>query len=159
MSTPIERATAYLSKLEADRKAATELSKEKAEEAKLIKARQEGFREALEMLQVKIWSGEADATPNKRNRAKRRNIPELILNELSFSGKAMTANQIARAIDYLPDRTEEVLKRMANAGQIMQTVEGRWITVTTGLAQRNGHITATVGGKLPPATEAALACA
>src|SRR5215831_13832485 len=133
MPTPIERATAYLSKLDADRKVAMELSKEKAEEAKLIKARQEGFQEALKMFGVDICSGEAEATANKHNRAKRRNISQLILTELSFTGSPMTAKQIATAIDYLPDRTEEALKRMENAGQIMRTVEGRWIVITTGL--------------------------
>jgi hypothetical protein len=143
MPTPIERATAYLSKLEANRKAATELSKEKAAEAKLIKARQEGFQEALEMLGVEICSGEVEATPNKHTRPKRRNIPQLILNELSFSGKPMTPNQIAKAIDYLPDRTGDALKRMENAGQITRTPEGRWIVITRGLAQRNGQIAAT----------------
>jgi len=154
MPTPIERAIAYLSKLDADRKAATELSKEKAEEAKLIKARQEGFQEALKILKVEIYSSEAEATPNEHNRAKRRNISQLILTELSFTGNPMTANQIAKSIDYLPDRTEEALKRMEDAGQIMRTAEGRWIVITTGLAQRNGQIAATVGGKLPSACSA-----
>jgi hypothetical protein len=44
---PIEQALAYLDALEADRMAAFALSEQKAEEAKLIKARQEGFRAAL----------------------------------------------------------------------------------------------------------------
>jgi hypothetical protein len=47
MSNPMEKATVYLSKLEADRIAAMELSKEKELEAMLIKAREEGFREAM----------------------------------------------------------------------------------------------------------------
>jgi hypothetical protein len=38
MSTPAEEAAAYLTRLEADRKAAIALSEAKAEEAKLIKA-------------------------------------------------------------------------------------------------------------------------
>ena len=46
MSNPMEKAAAYLSKLEADRMAAMELSKEKELEAMLIKAMEEGFREA-----------------------------------------------------------------------------------------------------------------
>jgi hypothetical protein len=49
MPTPIARATAYLEKLEADRRAAIEISEQKAEEAKLIAARQEGFRAAMEI--------------------------------------------------------------------------------------------------------------
>jgi hypothetical protein len=149
MPTAIERASAYLSKLEDDRKAALQLSKEKADEAKLITARQEGFQDALEMLGVEICAGEGDANSDKHERAKRRNIPQLILNELSFTGEPMTANQIARAIDYLPDRTEEALKRMENSGQTMRTEEGRWTIGITGLPQRNGHVAATVGEKLP----------
>jgi hypothetical protein len=43
MSTPAEKAAAYLSRLEADRSAAIAVSEAKAEEAKLIKARQEGL--------------------------------------------------------------------------------------------------------------------
>ena len=42
MSTPAEEAAAYLTRLEADRRAAIAVSEAKAEEAKLIKARQEG---------------------------------------------------------------------------------------------------------------------
>jgi hypothetical protein len=46
MEQLLERARAYLDTLEADRQAALTLSEQKAEEAKLIKARQEGFRAA-----------------------------------------------------------------------------------------------------------------
>ena len=47
MPNPMEKATAYLCKLTADRIAAMELSKEKELEAMLIKAREDGFREAI----------------------------------------------------------------------------------------------------------------
>ena len=57
MSTPAEEAAAYLTRLEADRKAAIALSEAKAQEAKLIKARQEGFEEALEILDCKFLPG------------------------------------------------------------------------------------------------------
>src|SRR3984893_8764445 len=117
MSTSIERVRAYLDTLEADRRAALALSEQKAEEARLIKARQEGFRAAMEMLGTAISAGDAasDAAasdvaasdPNEPGRRRvRRQIRELILRELSFSGQAMTAAQIAKAIDYLPERTE-----------------------------------------------------
>ena len=112
MSTSIERVRAYLGTLEADRRAALALSEQKAEEARLIRARQEGFRAAMEMLGTAISAGDAardDATsdaaasdvaasgaaasdPNEPGRRRvRRQIRELILRELSFSGKAMTA--------------------------------------------------------------------
>ena len=49
MSTAMEKATAFLSKLEANRMATIAVSEEKVREAMLIKARQEGFREAMEI--------------------------------------------------------------------------------------------------------------
>jgi hypothetical protein len=71
----------------------------KAEEAKLIKGRQEGFQEAVNLLGVKISPSEAVLAPRKLGRGKRRNIRQLIFNELSFSGKALTTDQIAQATD------------------------------------------------------------
>jgi hypothetical protein len=50
MKELLERARAYLTGLEADRQTALALSEQKAEEAKLIKARQEGFQAALALL-------------------------------------------------------------------------------------------------------------
>ena len=47
MLPQMEKAAAYLQELEADRLAAIAVSEEKSEEAKLIKARQEGFRQAM----------------------------------------------------------------------------------------------------------------
>ena len=49
MSNPMEKAAAYLSKLEADRMAAMELSNQKELEAMLLKAREKGFREAMQI--------------------------------------------------------------------------------------------------------------
>ena len=49
-SPMLDEARAYLDALEADRKAALGLSEQKAEEAKLIRARQEGFQAAMEIL-------------------------------------------------------------------------------------------------------------
>jgi hypothetical protein len=54
MSTPAEKAAAYLTRLETDRRAALDVSEAKAEEAKLTKARMEGFEEALEILGVQV---------------------------------------------------------------------------------------------------------
>src|SRR6478672_7385761 len=48
--TSLQKAHEYLDMLEADRRTALALSEQKAEEARLIKARQEGFRAAMEML-------------------------------------------------------------------------------------------------------------
>jgi hypothetical protein len=153
MSTPIEKALAYLETLEADRQMALALSEQKAEEARLIKARQEGFQAAMEMLGLAISAGDAssDAAPGPASRPKepgrrrvRRHIRELILRELSFSGQAMTATQIAKAIDYLIERTETALERMEETGQVIRDAEGRWAIGNTAMAQLNGH-TATGG--------------
>ncbi len=138
MSTPVEKAVAYLTRLEADRRAALAVSEAKAEEAKLIKARLEGFEEALEILGVQISLDVIEVEPNKAL-PRRRNIPQLILRELSFSGKAMAKDQIAKAIDYLPFQTERALKRLASSGKIVQNSEGRWEVVTPTPAQPNGH--------------------
>jgi hypothetical protein len=158
MSTSIERVRAYLDTLEADRRAALALSEQKAEEARLIKARQEGFRAAMEMLGTAISAGDAasdtagsgaaasDPTEFGRRRV-RRQIRELILRELSFSGQAMTAAQIAKAIDYLPERTEMALQRMEESGQVLRNAGGRWAIGNTAMAQLNGHSAAGGNGK------------
>jgi hypothetical protein len=138
MSTPAEKAAAYLTRLEADRRAALAVSEAKAEEAKLIKARMEGFEAALEILGVQTSQSVIEVVPNKAP-PRRRNIPQVILHELSFSGKAMTIEQIAKAIDYLPFQTERALTRLASSGKIIQNSEGRWEVVTPTPAQPNGH--------------------
>jgi hypothetical protein len=135
MPTPMEKATAYLSKLEDDRAAALAASKEKALEAMLIKARKEGFKEAMEIFGVNVASS---VTPNdieretdQRDKRKRRDIRQMIIKELSYSGREMTTQQIAKAIDYIPERTEAVLKRLENAGKIIQNRDGLWDVVVT----------------------------
>lgn len=50
MSTPTGKATAHFLKLEADRAAAIAASEENLREAALVKARQDRFREAIEIL-------------------------------------------------------------------------------------------------------------
>jgi hypothetical protein len=168
MSTSIERVRAYLDTLEADRRAALALSEQKAEEAKLIKARQEGFRAAMEMLGTAISAGDAASDtagsravasdtagsravasdPKELGRRRvRRQIRELILRELSFSGEAVTAAQIAKAIDYLPERTETALQRMEESGQVLRNAGGRWAIGNTAMAQLNGHSAAGGDGK------------
>ena len=90
MSTSTERALAYLDTLEADRRTALALSEQKAEEARLIKARQEGFRAAMEMLGSAISADDAAPDPEEPGRRRvRRRVRDLILPELSFSGQAM----------------------------------------------------------------------
>jgi hypothetical protein len=146
MLTLTEKARAYLDTLEADRRAALALSEQKAEEAKLIKARQEGFQAAMEMLDTAISAGDAASDPKEPGRRRvRRHIPQLILRELSFSGQAMTTAQIARAIEYLPDRTETALERMESAGRVLRNKEGRWAIVLT---KTNGYA-ATAGNGNP----------
>ena len=137
MPNPMERAAAYLSKLKADRMAAMELSKEKELEAMLIKAREEGFREAMEIIGSNITPTIAPNDIEVENhtlyRRKRRDIQQMIIQELSYSAKAMTTRQIAKAIDYLQERTERELKRLENEGKIAQSRDGLWeIVVVTG---------------------------
>jgi hypothetical protein len=49
---------------------------------------------------------------------------------LSYSAKEMTTRQIAKAIDYLPDRTEAALKRLQNEGTVRNR-DGLWEVVVT----------------------------
>lgn len=152
MLTLVEKAAAFLEKLEADRLAAIAASEEKALEAKLIKARQEGFQQAIEFLGVgsspTFTAPQHNDAPqhNERQRGKRRKIPELILTELSFSGTEMTTSQVAAAIDYLPDRTEIALKRLESSGQIMRNGDGRWVIPITTAPQGDD---ASPNGKSP----------
>jgi hypothetical protein len=153
MSTPAERAAAYLSRLEAERRAAIAVSEAKAEEAKLIKAQQKGFKEALELLGLQMSPDNTEAEPDntedepdnieskneKSSIRRRRNIPQLIIRELSFSGTAMAKEQIARSIDYLPWQTERALRRLESSGKIVRNTDGRWEVVTSTVTQTNGH--------------------
>ncbi len=166
MSTPIEKALAYLDALEADRRMALALSEQKAEEARLIKARQEGFQAAMEMLGLAISAGDAASDPAPESHPKepgrrrvRRHIRELILRELSFSGQAMTATQIAKAVDYQIERTEMALQRMEEAGQVVRNAEGRWATGNTAVPQLNGHADTGGNGKsrsMPDAVDGSI---
>ena len=126
----MEKATAYLSKLEADRMAAMELSKEKALEALLIKAREEGFRKAMEIFGVNVAFDVASDTvsveTDQSHKRRRRDIRQMIIKELSYSGKAMTTKQIAKAIDYLQERTEVAVKRLESEGKLIRNSSGLW---------------------------------
>ena len=139
MSTPAEKAAAYLTRLEADRRTALAVSEAKAEEARLIQARQEGFREALEILELQVSTDNTEVEPVKSLTRRRRNIPQLIIRELSFSGKAMAKEQIAKAIDYLPWQTEKALRRLKGSEKIVQNKDGRWEVITSTIVQTNGH--------------------
>jgi hypothetical protein len=131
----MEKATAYLSKLEDDRAAALAASKEKALEAMLIKAREQGFREAMEIFGMNVassvTSNDIERETDQRHKRKRRDIRQMIIKELSYSGREMTTQQIAKAIYYIPERTEAVLKRLENAGKIIQNRDGLWDVVVT----------------------------
>jgi hypothetical protein len=158
MDDRLERARACLAQLEADREAALALSEQKAEEAKLIKARQEGFQAALELLSGKTSVGNAASGVDRelsadrrgsderaadlqepRRRRERRPIRQLILRELSFSGEPMTAAQIAKSIDYNPAGTETALERMERDGQVLRNDGRRWIIAVTAATEPNGH--------------------
>ena len=143
MPTPIDKATAYLSKLEADRIAAMALSKEKELEAMLIKAKEEGFREAMEIFSSKTITknnyNDIKEELNEGHTRKRRDIRQMIIKELTYSGKIMTTKNIARAIDYIPERTEAALKRLERTGKILQNRDGQWEAVFIGAPRPNGH--------------------
>jgi hypothetical protein len=79
----------------------------------------------------------------------RRPIRELILRELSFSGQAMTATQIAKAITYIAERTETALERMEKDGQVIRNEAGRWAIGLAGTPQINAHAPGAGNGKLP----------
>ena len=65
----------------------------------------------------------------------------------------MTTAQIAKAIEYLPDRTETALERMESAGRVLRNEEGRWAIVLT---KTNGHAaTAGNGNRLDAPQRAA----
>lgn len=134
-----QKASAYLEKLETERRTAIIISKEKAEEAKLIRARQEGFQDALELLGLQATDTEVKVKNGEAPKRARRNIPDLILRELSFSGTSMTKSQIAKAIGYLPSHTERALKRLENTGKVVQTADGRWEIVGPVAVEPNGH--------------------
>jgi len=136
MSTPTEKATAYLLKLEADRVAALAASEEKLREATLIKAREDGFREAMEIFGLTIIPNDAEGEPVKTQNGRRRDIRQLIIKELSYSGKSMTKHQIAKAINYIPEGTEAALKRLEAAGKV-QNRDGYWEVVATPAVQSN----------------------
>jgi uncharacterized protein YdeI (YjbR/CyaY-like superfamily) len=138
MSSPMEKAAVYLLMLETDRSAALAASEERAREAMLIKAREEGFREAMAIFGLTSAPPDAEAEAGEPRRAKRRDIRQMIMKELSFSAKAMTKQQIAKAIEYTPDGTEVALKRLEHEGTV-QNRDGYWETVAVPAAQPNGH--------------------
>jgi hypothetical protein len=116
------------------------ISEQKAEEARLIAARLEGFRAALDIFAgaspVEFHELQSEK-PGPRRR--RRDISDLIVRELSFSGQEMTTTQIAKAIAYIPERTETVLKRLEKGGKVVQIENGRWVAQATRIIKQNGH--------------------
>jgi hypothetical protein len=76
-----------------------------------IKAREEGFKEAMEIfgsnVTANVTSKYNELGIHEPHRRKRRDIRQMIIKELSYSGKAMTTRQIAKGIDYrLSPRTD-----------------------------------------------------
>jgi|SRR5215469_4035756 len=147
----LERARAYLDALEVDRLAALAASEQAAAEAKLLQARLEGFQAALKMFgrhspdgeigvsdDTRIPPAKEDTEP-VRTRRTRRNIPELVTRELSFSGQPMTARQIANAIEYTLERTETALSRMEKHGQVHRDEGERWAIGALSSTPVNGH--------------------
>jgi predicted transcriptional regulator len=149
MPTPLEKAREYLETLEADRRNALELSEQKAEQAKLIKARQEGFQAAMEILGLTTSvdnAGSSNANAPAAQRI-RRSIRKIILRELSFSGQTMTATQIAKAINYNLTRTKTALSRMEATGQVVRNGVDRWTIAIGAMTQLNEHAVSGGNGK------------
>jgi len=138
MSLLTEKATAYLLKLEAERVSALAASEEKQRQATLIKAREDGFREAMEIFGLTMTPNDAEVEPVKTQHGRRRDIRQLIIKELSYSGKSMTKHQIAKAINYIPEGTEAALKRLETAGKV-QNRDGYWEVVIIPAVQSNGQ--------------------
>jgi len=61
----------------------------------------------------------------------------------------MTAAQIAKAINYIPERTETALERMEKDGQVIRHEAGRWAIGLTGTPQFNGHAPGASNGEVP----------
>jgi hypothetical protein len=78
-----------------------------------------------------VTSNDIERETDQRHKRKRRDIRQMIIKELSYSGREMTTQQIAKAIDYIPERTEAVLKRLENAGKIIQNRDGLWDVVVS----------------------------
>jgi hypothetical protein len=149
MPALLEKAREYLEGLEADRRNALEVSEQKAEQAKLIKARQEGFQAAIEIFGITIPvdnAGSSNAKSLARQRM-RRPIRQIILRELSFSGQTMTTTQVAKAIDYNPNRTKTALSRMEATGQVVRNGADRWTIAIGAMAQLNEHAVTGGNGK------------
>jgi hypothetical protein len=149
MPTPPEKAREYLERLEADRRTALEVSEQKAEQAKLIEARQEGFQAAIEIFGIATSVGNTRACNAEAPAAQRirRPIRQIILRELSFSGQAMTATQIAKAIDYDPNRTKTALSRMEATGQVIRNGADRWTIAIGAMTELNEHADTGGNGK------------
>src|SRR5580692_9516334 len=145
MKKLLERARAYLAGLEADRQTALALSEQKAEEAKLIKARQEGFQAALALLGETSAGNDSSgkdrelaadprggddraAAEEQPRRRGRRPIRELILRELSFSGQGEII-MILRSEP--PHRLVVERLQMHHRGTTIQAQDGRDIIVRT----------------------------
>jgi hypothetical protein len=149
MPTLPEKAREYLERLEADRLTALQVSEQKAEEVKLIKARQEGFQAAIEIFDITTSDGSIGSCNAKAPAAQRirRPIRQIILRELSFSGETMTATQIAKAIDYNLTRTKTALRRMEATGQLIRDEADRWTIAVDAMPQQNEHAIIRGNGK------------
>ena len=107
----------------------------------MIKARQEGFQAAMEILGGEVSVRHAEAELEVAEPVRRRGRPsirQLILRELSFSGQTMRIAGIAKAIGCKAEQTETALRRMESAGQALRNEEGRWAIGLTAASKFNG---------------------
>jgi hypothetical protein len=120
----MDKAMAYLSKLKTEQEAALKALGEKTIEVMLIKARVLGFKEAMETLGSNIASNESEIKSADNGEQ-----GQMILNELLYTGRAMTKQQIARAIHYPSGQIDETLKRLEREHKIIENSDGHWEVV------------------------------
>ena len=73
----------------------------------------------------------------------------MIIKELSYSAKAMTTREIAKAIDYRQEQTEALLKRLENEGEIVQNRDGLWEGVVIAGASPDSLTVAELDNPIP----------
>ena len=83
---------------------------------------------------------------------------EILLTEF-LEPLGISQYQIAKAIDYITERTEMALQRMEETGQVVRNAGGRWAIGNTATAQLNGHVATGGNGQsrsMPEAVDGSI---